>query len=505
MPNPLLISASAQDINPSTADSPSTVTIQSNQETGNHLSFKRPKPNTGDDSFERTHRLANSVNQYFSIGDTGSATERLIPSINSPKSSQASRRPSFPPFRLLLNDNAKLSELTIMKHINRCCKTTITYGRYSTTGKKNTFLIYANSAEQFESLMNQKDWPSTIDNATVSVIRPTKIPTTCSIIVVGIPPQWDLTEFERDVKTQYPTLLKVERIFVRNGIPISKVRIDFSSYEVVKEILKEKRLLLDGDNMAFQVLKYVPPVKVLRCFICQQYNSHTASNCPNKENPVCFRCGQHHKYDPDCSKPICCANCKQDHMAGSPNCSMKIEARKMRTAIANPNSSTKPAQGGKRTQQQTSAWSNNSNISTADKLFNTESSNKHESMMRTQQLTASECIAIGSKIDLLLNKIDMLVNEQINVKKTISTIENNLTDCRNNISSTQNFIVHQICPLILILCNVIQNKNVARNKTKLADLLLKLHESIQQIQSNNLSDSGESEDPNEDPMNEPSS
>ena len=69
-------------------------------------------------------------------------------------------------------------------------------------------------------------------------------------------------------------------------------------------------------------------MKILRCYNCQQYSDHVAANCPRKDTPVCFRCGQNHPFNPNCQNNVCCAHCKGDHLSGSSNCPVNIEERR---------------------------------------------------------------------------------------------------------------------------------------------------------------------------------
>ncbi|CAF1156965.1 unnamed protein product [Adineta ricciae] len=78
------------------------------------------------------------------------------------------------------------------------------------------------------------------------------------------------------------------------------------------------------------------------CSTYQQYDDHIASNCPQTDNPVGFHCGQNHPFDSNCRNSICCANCKQEHIAGNPSCPMKIEARRKPIAKPAELESTKP-------------------------------------------------------------------------------------------------------------------------------------------------------------------
>lgn len=155
-----------------------------------------------------------------------------------------------------------------------------------------------------------------------------------------MPTQWDVQSFCDELKSQYKTIIKSERLYVRGGRPIPKIRIDFSSNKELSGILKNKRMLLDDNNTSYSIEPYVPPPKVLRCYICQQYDDHIAAHCPNKEKPICFKCGQQHQYNPECGNKICCVHCKGDHMAGNPSCPKKIETRELKKIQLKSSSST---------------------------------------------------------------------------------------------------------------------------------------------------------------------
>ena len=78
-------------------------------------------------------------------------------------------------------------------------------------------------------------------------------------------------------------------------------------------------MLLDDGHTCYPIEPYIPSLKVLRCYNCQQYDDHVAAHCPNKDKSICFKCGQQHQYNPECQNKISCAHCKEDHMAGNPN------------------------------------------------------------------------------------------------------------------------------------------------------------------------------------------
>ncbi|CAF1488326.1 unnamed protein product [Rotaria sordida] len=190
-----------------------------------------------------------------------------------------SSRQTFPPFRITLQDVNRYpsTELSIIKEINKHCKLNLTYGRYTKTS----------------------------DNQT----------------------QWSAQAFGNELKQHYSSVVCAVRLFVNGGRPLSKVRVDFSSYKELSTILKSKRILLDDENTAFAVEPYVPPTRILRCYNCQVYDDHIAAHCPNKNNPVCFRCSQNQPYNPNCDNIIKCAHCQGDHMAGNPSCPVKLGKR----------------------------------------------------------------------------------------------------------------------------------------------------------------------------------
>ncbi|CAF2800958.1 unnamed protein product [Rotaria sp. Silwood2] len=74
-------------------------------------------------------------------------------------------------------------------------------------------------------------------------------------------------------------------------------------------------MLLDDGNTAFDAERYLRPARILRYYNCQVYDDHIAAHSPKKDNPVCFRCAQHHPYISNCNNVIKCAHCQCDHMA----------------------------------------------------------------------------------------------------------------------------------------------------------------------------------------------
>ncbi len=93
----------------------------------------------GDDSLELKHRMINTRNQYFNDSDSRQESSATISRINSNIMNVASPRPSFTTFRLTFVGDETPSELSIIKDINKHCRISLAYGRYSEIGCKRCF------------------------------------------------------------------------------------------------------------------------------------------------------------------------------------------------------------------------------------------------------------------------------------------------------------------------------------------------------------------------------
>ena len=389
---------------------------------------------------------------------------------------EVARQVSFPPFKINFDRNEVPSELAILKAINKHCKISLSYGRYSRIGNKKSFLLYANSNDQFERLLDKKIWPSTICSLDYIMNMPSKVPTSYSLIATGVPAQWDLNDFEREVKKQHPSIIKVERMLIRGGVPIAKVRIDFSSKADMQSILKINRLLLDDENTCFSVQQYYPPFKILRCYNRQQYNDHVAANCPRKEDPVCFRCGENHPYNPNCTNKICCANCKGDHLAGNPNCRVKIEERsKCKSNLVK----SKGVQSNL-TQVPSTVWS-----TTTNQAFATGRQPATTATALTPRgppnISSSSSTEISKKLDLILFKIDNLNVEHDDLKTNFNNVSHQLKSCQETINSIKTFLAEQICPLIVEVGEGMVGKKTEVFKKKLRPLISNFNKGLESL------------------------
>ena len=218
---------------------------------------------------------------------------------------------------------------------------------------------------------------------------------------------------------------------------------------------------MDDDHMSYIIEPYRAPTRVLRCYICQKYDDHVAAHCPNKNDPVCFKCGQHHQYNPNCQNAIQCPHCQGDHMAGSPNCPTKIAKRqeKNRKRMLNSTNWVPPPA----TQQRPNACLDN----TGQHLLGNATTTRPTDI---------------NQIDIadILNKIN---NTMVAISQQQHALNDKFTalSAKLNIHSTEmnhiNYVIDEIlCPLIKEVSSQVSTQAKAQKKQKISPLYDKLAE-----------------------------
>jgi hypothetical protein len=424
-----------------------------------------------------------TISSYFNNFNMGHQLKKSY-NDSSTRSRRESPRQTFPPFRITPQDVNQFptTEVSVIKEINKYCKLNLTYGRYTKSSENQMcFLLYASTTTQFEYLMCETNWPSTINNTKYKLDLPNKIPSSYSLVVQNVPRQWSAQDFGNELKQHYPSIVRAVRLYINGGRPLPKVRVDFSSYKDLSMILKAKRILLDDDNTAFAVEPYLPPTRILRCYNCQAYDDHIAAHCPNKNNPVCFRCAQHHPYNPKCDNPIRCAHCQGEHMAGNPSCPVKSEKRQeknQRLKICN-EASTSTSQ-----QQHKQAWTGN----VKEHLFDIE----------TAATSASPKTIVNNNNNNyqtdIVNMFEKINNTMLHIKQQqdelngkFDTLERKLNYHNNDIKQINYCIYDILCPLVKEISNQIHLKAKGVNKQTISPLYNKLVDFISKntISNNN--------------------
>ncbi|CAF1322391.1 unnamed protein product [Adineta ricciae] len=379
--------------------------------------MKRQKE--GDDTCEQEHRVVNVRNQYFNSAVQGSdQKQQYRNSTTSPskpnQTNAGTPKATFPPFRINFISDSCPSELSIIKDMNKLFRMDRSYGRYLSNGNKKCFLLYAGTTEQFDRLMDKTTWPIQIYSCDYEIFLPMKMPMAYSVVAVNV------GQFESDIEKQYPTIIEVERLYVKRGIPISKVTIDFASNQEVSKIIQTKRLLLDDENTSFMIQPYSPPTKILRCFNCQQYNDHIAANRPHKDEPKCFRC----------------ANCGQNHMAGSPNF-LQVKP----TETQNP-------------------WFNDVNEQHIQAPTYTAS--QFEGTSAHRALLSD----MNSKLNQIITGIEKLSQEKAKSNSNIANAFAQIKACQNDIDTIKVFTLNMISPFLINLGDAVSELGEKEQKEK---------------------------------------
>jgi hypothetical protein len=409
-----------------------------------------------------------STTTYFNTGNQ--VQKRSNESSN--RRQRESPRQTFPPFRIILQDvnSYPSTELNIIREINKYSKLNLTYGRYAKTADDQMcFLLYASTTAQFEHLMCEANWPAMMCNSKYKLNLPSKIPSSYSIVVRNVPTQWNPQTFGEELKQQYPTIVRVVRLFITGGRPLSKVRVDFSSFNELSAILKSKRLVLDDDNTAFAVEPYLPPTRILRCYNCQAYDDHVAAHCPNKESPICFRCGQHHVYNSNCDNPIKCIHCQGDHMAGNPNCPVKLNKRFEKNQRLKAPDGTPPI--STTNQQRKEPWSFNTN----QHLFGIDTVKNIDSSITLDKIN-NQKIDIINMFDTINDTMLQIKQKQVELQGKIESIDKKLENYQYDMSQVKTCIYDILCPLVKEISNQIQLKAKGVSKQSISPLYEKLTE-----------------------------
>ena len=143
-----------------------------------------------DDSFQREYRMANTCNQYFNdyhpYQDLNVTTSRRMNIVANEPPRITLTRSTFPPFQINFATEHVPLELFIFKEINKVCQMNLSYGRFSSVWDKKGFLLFTNTSQQFDRLIDKSVWPSQICLIDVSIDFPNKVPPLHFLAATGI-------------------------------------------------------------------------------------------------------------------------------------------------------------------------------------------------------------------------------------------------------------------------------------------------------------------------------
>ena len=232
---------------------------------------------------------------------------------------------NFHPFIIQFQSKPTLTQLEIIQQmtiewekINNLLKNIKITGRQGHDG----FLIFAMNQESFNKLMIGQ-WPNKIANISINIKQPRLLPPEHSIIIYRVFKDWDINEINIKLKEQYSSFRKATRIIAKTGTPTQMIRADFNTSDTVQQLLKEGYLSIG--NSIHQIRLYFAPARVPMCYKCHRHD-HPTVQCTN--NRTCFRCNTVHDFEKNCTRPIQCANCLQNHYSGHASCPQVQQIRK---------------------------------------------------------------------------------------------------------------------------------------------------------------------------------
>ncbi|CAF3995244.1 unnamed protein product, partial [Rotaria magnacalcarata] len=258
--------------------------------------------------------------------------------------------------------------------------------------------------------MDKTIWPIQIYSLDYEILFPSKVPTSYSIVAIGIPAQWKLEQFESDIKKQYPTITKVERLYVK-------------------------------DRQA-----------------------------------TCFRCGLNHPFNPNCSNKICCANCGQSHIIGSPSCPVKVEERRKHQQFSNnlPTINNNKVLHAKSTGA-SGEWATNARKEHTHAQLYTP---VHNVTLNEYPDALSD---INKKLDQIMNKMEQITNEQTNINASITKAFRLINSWQKDVASLKEFIIDKVCPYIFNLGEAFLGAKKQTEQEKLRPIFMKFKQQYEEI------------------------
>ena len=196
----------------------------------------------------------------------------------------------------------------------------------------NQLKIGVKNKADYQTLCNQKNWPSTIQNKRITVLVPKFTPEQFSLVVRFIPPELPMDLVAREIKRSVNTADNFRKI----TYPYAQKTNDFRF--TVADIKEYNGLLRLGHigigNKMRTVTTYKPANKLTYCSKCWRLG-HLRHQC-QLNSQKCRFCllDYDEKHNEICSKQYNCAQCNQDHFSLDPDCAMVQQYRnKLNTAV----------------------------------------------------------------------------------------------------------------------------------------------------------------------------
>ncbi|CAF5116202.1 unnamed protein product [Rotaria sp. Silwood1] len=124
----------------------------------------------------------------------------------------------FPPYSITFKrspqdeqvTDRKLLELLLVEWKDKNNYVPDITGRF---GHGKCLLIFANDETSFEELFNQQNWPTKINDCEFDLKIPRVLPSIYSLVIQQFFNSWNIEGVFEDLKTLYPTLIKLTRMY----------------------------------------------------------------------------------------------------------------------------------------------------------------------------------------------------------------------------------------------------------------------------------------------------
>jgi hypothetical protein len=231
------------------------------------------------------------------------------------------KKTSFSPFAIKFQQRPSKSELQLEKELFLFWKkssSSIDLTRLHVLtrfGFEGLLQIHAQDIESYDTLV-VVDWPTHLDNQSITIVPPVRVPPHHSIVVRDVPHSWQLPEIKNEIEDRYGngSVRNIVRMYSRDGKPIPSIRLDASTSSYVSAFLEDGFINIGYGR--HPVKEYRLPIRISPpCYNCYEHG-HLARHCKNPKR--CSRCSQQH--EGECLKEIKCVNCGGHHYPGQSTC-----------------------------------------------------------------------------------------------------------------------------------------------------------------------------------------
>jgi hypothetical protein len=233
----------------------------------------------------------------------------------------AKRMTSLSPFTIEFKQQLSKSELQLEKELFVFWKNSSSsfdpnnLNVLARLGSNGRLQVHTQDADSYDKLLAIK-WPTQLNDKTVIVHPPARVPPHHSIVIRNVPLSWQLPEIKSEIEERYgnDSVRNVVRMYAKAGKPIPSIRLDATSSLFVNSLLENEFVYIGYSRHI--VKKYYPPLLVQPpCHNCHEIG-HFARSCTNPKR--CGRCSQQH--DGECLNEVKCASCGGPHFSGQSSC-----------------------------------------------------------------------------------------------------------------------------------------------------------------------------------------